>query len=105
MSETAAEQPITDPTPVDGNPPEALLAQADLPDSMAEGGAAPATARVLRLKVPVIAELAARRAVIGVIRQLNIGSVIEFEKGLGEPLTLLVNNQPFATGRAVKVGE
>ena len=99
---------------------EALLAQADKLDEVEQQPAAPPKKpepqrvvvrstpeieRLLKLKVPVIVELARRRMTIAAMRKFSLGMIIEFEKSVDEPLRLLINNQPIGEGEAVKVGE
>ncbi len=65
----------------------------------------PALARILRLKVPVIVQLATRRMAVSTIRDLSIGAIIEFEKAVTEPLDLLINRHLIGRGVTVKIGE
>ncbi len=62
-------------------------------------------ARVLRLRVPVIVQLAQRRMPIASIRDLSVGAIIEFDKAVEEPLDLLISNHRIGHGIAVRVGE
>ncbi len=66
---------------------------------------APDVNRLLRLRVPVIVQLATRQMEIAAVRDLSVGAIIEFEKPVEEPLDLLVNNQRVGRGVCVKVGE
>ncbi len=100
---------------------EALLAQADKLDEVeprqpsapptpqrSEPVIVPSTPeveRLLKLKVPVIVELARRTMTISAVRRFSLGMIIEFDKSVDEPLRLLINNQPIGEGEAVKVGE
>ncbi len=103
---------------IDQDEIEALLAQANgMADETAGGGAAtmeappmtvsvsPEVARLLRIKVPVIVQLAARRMYISTVRKLSLGMILEFHKPIDEPLDLLISNRPIGRGDAVKVGE
>lgn len=65
----------------------------------------PEVARLLKIRVPVIVQLASRRMSIAAIRRLSLGMIIEFHKNVDEPLDLLINNRPIGRGVAVKVGE
>jgi flagellar motor switch protein FliN/FliY len=65
----------------------------------------PKVTRILRVRVPVRVQLAARRMSIGQVRKLSLGMIIEFHKPVGDPLDLLINNRPVGKGDAVKVGE
>ena len=100
---------------------EALLVQAENAAEEAGGDSpAPATPapkppllvdasadvnRILKIRVPVIAQLASRRMSIHDIRKLSVGMIIEFLKGVERPLDLLINNHPVGRGEAMKVGE
>lgn len=61
--------------------------------------------RLLRIRVPVIAQLADRKLPIRDIRKLSAGAIIEFEIDVSEKLPLLINNRVIARGEAVRVGE
>ncbi len=95
----------------EGSEPEPAQSQPEAPSQPPQPGAppvvasSPEVARLLRLKVPVIVELAARRMDIGTVRSFSLGMIIEFEKSVDDPLQLLINNQPIGEGEAVKVGE
>jgi flagellar motor switch protein FliN/FliY len=62
-------------------------------------------AGLLKLRVPVIAQLASRRMTIAYVRKLSLGTILEFSKGVDEHLDLLINNHPIGRGEAVKVDE
>lgn len=64
-----------------------------------------AVRRVLRIKVPVIAQLARRTLSLNGARRLSLGMIIEFDKHVDDHLDLHINNQLVARGEAVKVGE
>lgn len=98
MAEIPAEPPVADPANV-------AAPGSESPPAPGASSNAAETARFLRLKVPVIVELATRRLPVAAIRRFSIGSVVEFERSVHQPLSLLVNNQPVADGKAVKVGE
>jgi flagellar motor switch protein FliN len=101
---------------------DALLAEADSLAASAEAPAprpiprAPAVpaiklpsdpqiTRLLRLRVPVIVQLARRLMPIGSVRSLSVGAIIEFEKSVETHLDLLINNHLAGHGQCVKVGE
>lgn len=65
----------------------------------------PKLRRVLRVRVPVVAELARRMMSIAGVRRLAVGSIIEFEKNVEDDLQLRVNKRLIARGVCVKVGE
>ncbi|HWB12913.1 MAG TPA: FliM/FliN family flagellar motor switch protein [Pirellulales bacterium] len=60
---------------------------------------------LLRIKVPVIVTLAAKKQPIGRIVELGPGSIIQFDKSCEEMLEMHVNDQIVAEGEAVKVGD
>ncbi|HVX11713.1 MAG TPA: FliM/FliN family flagellar motor switch protein [Pirellulales bacterium] len=60
---------------------------------------------LLRIKVPVIVTLAAKKQPIGRIVELGPGSIIQFDKSCEEMLEMHVNDQLVAEGEAVKVGD
>lgn len=65
----------------------------------------PSLRRLLRLKVPVIVQLARRGMSVHGVRNLSVGAIIEFEKAVEEPLDLLISDQMIGHGTCVKVGE
>ena len=62
-------------------------------------------ARILRLEVPLIVQIAERRMTLSEVTALTHGSIIELPKQISEELVVLVNNTRIGSGRAVKVGE
>lgn len=62
-------------------------------------------ARLLRLKVPVIAELSRRRVLMARARRLATGMILEFDRGIEEHCRVMINNQLIATGEVVRVGD
>src|SRR5580704_13309601 len=60
---------------------------------------------LLRIRVPVIVTLAAKKQPIGRIVELGPGSIIQFDKSCEEMLEMHVNDQIVAEGEAVKVGD
>ncbi|MBL8877770.1 MAG: FliM/FliN family flagellar motor switch protein [Phycisphaerales bacterium] len=69
------------------------------------GSAQPDIARILRLRIPVIARLAKRTMSIAEIRRISCGTLIKFEESVDAPLSLMCNNRVFGGGEAVKVVE
>lgn len=61
--------------------------------------------RILKIRVPVIAQLAERTMPIADIRRMSSGSVIKFATSADGDLELCINNHAIAQGVAVKVGE
>lgn len=68
-------------------------------------GAPPQLQRILQLQVPVIVQLAKRDMCMREVLELNVGSIIEFERRFDSELELLVADRQVGLGRAVKVGE
>jgi flagellar motor switch protein FliN/FliY len=64
----------------------------------------PEVARILKIRVPVRVQLAARRMSIAEVRRFSLGTIIEFRRSVEDPLELLINNHPVGKGDAVKVG-
>ncbi|MGH7140154.1 MAG: FliM/FliN family flagellar motor switch protein [Pirellulales bacterium] len=60
---------------------------------------------LLRIKVPVIVTLAAKKQPVGRIVELGPGSIIQFDKSCEEMLEMHVNHQLVGQGEAVKVGD
>lgn len=60
---------------------------------------------LLRIKVPVIVTLAAKKQPVGCIVELGSGSIIQFDKSCEEMLQMHVDDQLIAEGEAVKVGD
>jgi flagellar motor switch protein FliN len=60
---------------------------------------------LLKVKVPVIVTLAAKKQPVGKIIELVPGSIIQFEKPCDEMLELEVSGHPIAQGECVKVGD
>lgn len=100
LKETPRSKP---PGPV----PQAFPSAPAVPQPPSMGvDALPAYARsLLRIKVPVIVTLAAKKQPIGRIVELGTGSIIQFDKSCEEMLALHVADQAVAEGEAVKVGD
>ena len=60
---------------------------------------------ILKLRVPVIVRLAARRMNVQDVLGWGPGSIIEMGKHSDDPLDLMVNNKEIGQGAAVKIGE
>lgn len=60
---------------------------------------------LLRIKVPVIVTLAAKKQPLGRIVELGPGSIIQFDKSCEEMLQMHVKEQIVGEGEAVKVGD
>jgi len=61
--------------------------------------------RILHLSVPVIVKLAEQEMPVGKILNINVGSIIEFDRPFDAELDLIASNCRIAIGQAVKVGE
>lgn len=90
--------------PVPGGAP-ARAAAALHESEPSESRPSPNVARLLKIRVPVIALLASRPMLVSGIRRFTVGTIIEFEKSVGEPIELLVNNRRIGRGEAIKAGE
>lgn len=83
------------------------------PTSPAEAGSDPSplallpgyAKSLLRIKVPVIVTLAAKKQPVSRIVELGPGSIIQFDKSCEEMLEMHVNEQLVGEGEAVKVGD
>ncbi len=60
---------------------------------------------LLKIRVPVVVALAARRQSLSRILELGPGTIIQFDKPCEETLSLEVGDHEIAVGEAVKVGE
>ncbi|MFQ5807652.1 MAG: FliM/FliN family flagellar motor switch protein [Phycisphaerae bacterium] len=99
----AQAQDLTGEAEADALKPASARAPAAPPRRIVD--APPEVARILKIQVPVIVQLAARRMSISAVRKLSLGMIIEFHKSVDAPLELLINNHPVGKGDAVKVGE
>ncbi len=61
--------------------------------------------RILRIKVPLVVEIAGRTSKVGGVMGLRPGSVVEFYKKSDEMLDLYAAHAHIGRGEAVKVGE
>ncbi len=61
--------------------------------------------RILRISVPVIANLAERNLALKEVLGWTPGSIIEFDQPADADLDLVVGNRRIGIGQAVKVGE
>jgi flagellar motor switch/type III secretory pathway protein FliN len=60
---------------------------------------------LLKIQVPVTVTLATSKRPIGTILELVPGSILQFEKGCDEPLSLEIGSLRVAEGETVKVGD
>jgi flagellar motor switch protein FliN/FliY len=107
---------------IDQSEIDALLQEAPAPDTPDELGRSvanpkadrsvaarphdgPELRRILKLRVPVIVQLARRLMPISEVRDLSMGTIIEFDKSVEDKLDLLINNRQVGRGNCVKVGE
>jgi flagellar motor switch protein FliN len=65
----------------------------------------PVISRLMKLPVPVAVHLAERKIDLSQLLSMAPGSLLTFEKSCEDLLNLYVNNQPYARGEAVKIGE
>lgn len=86
------------------NPAVETAAELALPE-LRPAPADPELARILKVRVPVIVQLATRRMPVAAIRKFATGAIIEFEKSLEEDLDLLINNHLVGRGMCIKIGD
>lgn len=60
---------------------------------------------LMRIKVPVMVTLAAKKQPVGKIIELVPGSIVQFQKSCDEMLELEVSGRRVALGECVKVGD
>jgi flagellar motor switch protein FliN/FliY len=60
---------------------------------------------LLDIPLEITVEIGRARVAIRELLQLGPGSVVELDKGAGEPLEVLVNGKPIARGEAVMVND
>lgn len=60
---------------------------------------------LLRLELPLTAEIGRRPIRMDEALRLRPGSILDLGKPADDPLEIRVNNRPIGVGRAVKVGE
>lgn len=65
----------------------------------------PNLSSLLEIDLPVIAILAEKKVPLKTILELDVGSVIVFEKNDSDPIPLLVNNVQVGAGKTIKVGD
>ena len=90
------------PVAVAGLVPDAVD---DAPAQTASGAFPLQIKRILRVKVPLVVEIAQRRSRVGVVVAFKPGSVIEFNKKSDDLLELYAGQAHIGRGEAVKVGE
>lgn len=102
-TETAPEADREEQTPA----PAAESAAAPQPTSppVPPQAAADPLARIRGINVPVIVKLAERRIEIEELLRLCPGTIVSFDKPCEDLLELMVSNQTYARGEAVKIGE
>lgn len=69
------------------------------------GDLPPYARHLLKIKVPVMVNLVAKKQTIQEIMELGPGAIVNFEKSCNDPLELMVGNRRVALGSAVKVGD
>lgn len=60
---------------------------------------------ILKLKVPVVVRLAERKMPVSQVVRMAPGTILEFDRTVGEELDLMINNAAIGRGLAVKAGE
>lgn len=81
----------------------------DLPsiaDSMSEDAAGPLSFdTLLDVSMPVAIEIGRASMTVAEILQLTVGSVVQLDRIVGEPVDIYVSDRRFAQGEVVVVGE
>lgn len=70
-----------------------------------EGAPAPSFDALLDISMPVAIEVGRATMTVQEILQLGIGSVIQLDRIVGEPVDIYVSDRKFAQGEVVVVGE
>lgn len=70
-----------------------------------DDGGTPSLERILALDLMMTVMLAEKEVYLRDVLELRMGDVLEFEKGVDDPLHVAVNNKPIGSGMAVKWGE
>lgn len=65
----------------------------------------PSLDRILRLKLPLSIVLAEKELSVDELLTLRPGDVLEFDKRVDDPLSVLIHSKPIGAGVAVKRGE
>jgi flagellar motor switch protein FliN/FliY len=86
----------TGPTPPPGDGPGAGDAPGPVPSELR---------RILRMRVPVLVNLADRDVSLQFVLSWTPGSIIEFDKPADSELRLVIANKTIGAGHAVKIGE
>ena len=60
---------------------------------------------LLDVSMPVVIEIGRTSMTIQEVLQLGVGSVIELDRAVGEPVDIFVSDRKFANGEIVVVGE
>lgn len=81
------------------------VAQHSAPEPTLEQALPPEVCRILKIEAPVIVRLAEREMSMEEVLELNVGSIIQFEKPFDAELELMVTHRRVGYGHAVKVGE
>ena len=71
----------------------------------AEAAPAPAFDALLDIAMPVAIEIGRASMTVQEILQLGIGSVVQLDRIVGEPVDIYVSDRKFAQGEVVVVGE
>jgi flagellar motor switch protein FliN/FliY len=61
--------------------------------------------RLLDVEIPLVVLLGEKKMLLKDVLALTPGSIIDFEKSVNEPLSLLANNRLIARGETVKLAE
>ncbi len=85
------------------NPSESGTASAPSVQDLAPAGAS--LEALLDVSMPVVVEMGRTQMTVQDVLQLGIGSIVQLDRLLGEPVDLYVSNRRLAFGEVVVVGE
>ena len=86
------------------NPSETIAAAAEASAQDPAAGGASFEA-LLDVSMPVVVEMGRTEMTVQDVLQLGIGSVVQLDRLIGEPVDLYVSNRRLAQGEVVVVGE
>ena len=109
VAETGMEPPAPEPEPEPQAAPPQPVAQPAPPQASASPHTLtdipPYMQSVLRIDLPVVVTLAAKRQTLGQITEIGPGAIIHFDKSCEDMLELEIGGCSIARGEAVKVGD
>lgn len=104
--EPQVEEPEPEPQPAEPQQPAAQTAPAkSINETHTVDNIHPYMRSVLRINLPVVVTLAAKRQTLGQIIEIGPGAIIHFDKSCEDMLELEIGGCSIARGEAVKVGD